>query len=64
MTRHFYEWPFRRHPGINAVVHIALYLAFLLLVVFIGGCTTTNPCNMAGMSAAELERTIARGCNL
>lgn len=36
----------------------------LLAVLFLAGCSTTadNPCSMASMTAAQLERALVMGC--
>lgn len=38
------------------------YFLLALLLMLAGCATTDNPCSMASMSAAQLERALVRGC--
>ena len=42
-------------------VLVVIILGFLVAMAAVG-CVSDNPCSMAGMSAAEIEQGIARGC--
>ncbi len=44
----------------DAYVFALLLLAVVIIALL--GCVSDNPCSMAGMSAAEIEQGIARGC--
>lgn len=38
-------------------------IRLLILAALLAGCTTTsNPCSMANMTAAQIERALVKGC--